>query len=79
MNEDQRLKAFLEGLTKLTQEHGIKIMGCGCCGSPFLDYLGDDSIHSLAEDILGDADNLEYNEKEEEYIIHNSNGSVRFL
>ena len=29
-------KRFLIGLTKLTKETGIKIKGCGCCGSPFL-------------------------------------------
>ena len=25
---------FLLGLAKLTRETGIKIHGCGCCGSP---------------------------------------------
>ena len=34
LNEKER--AFLIGLEKLTRETGIKIDGCGCCSSPFL-------------------------------------------
>ena len=34
LNENER--AFLIGLEKLTRETGIKVRGCGCCGSPFL-------------------------------------------
>ena len=34
LNENER--AFLIGLEKLTRETGIKIDGCGCCGSPYL-------------------------------------------
>ena len=29
-------KAFLIGLEKLTRETGIRICGCGCCGSPYM-------------------------------------------
>lgn len=29
-------REFILGLTKLTQETGIAIGGCGCCGSPYL-------------------------------------------
>ena len=32
LNEKER--AFLIGLEKLTRETGIKVRGCGCCGSP---------------------------------------------
>lgn len=32
LTEDK--KKFLVGLEKLTRETGIKIYGCGCCGSP---------------------------------------------
>jgi hypothetical protein len=28
--------AFVAELTELTKKHGIKIWGCGCCGSPGL-------------------------------------------
>lgn len=38
----QRLPSFLEALTKLSQEHGVQIGGCGCCGSPFLSLISDD-------------------------------------
>lgn len=79
MTEGEKIKAFLDDLTKLTQKHGIKIMGCGCCGSPFLDNLGKDSIYSTDDEPLLDVDNLEYDEEQDEYIIHNCNGSVRFL
>lgn len=27
---------FIDGLNKLTARTGIKIKGCGCCGSPWL-------------------------------------------
>ena len=30
------LAAFLSDLAKLTEKHGIKIGGCGCCGSPWV-------------------------------------------
>jgi hypothetical protein len=36
---DAQLAAFLLELTELSQEHGIKIGGCGCCGSPFLSEI----------------------------------------
>jgi hypothetical protein len=29
-------KAFLKELTALTHKYGIEIVGCGCCGSPWL-------------------------------------------
>lgn len=32
----EKMVLFLKGLEKLTIETGIKIHGCGCCGSPFL-------------------------------------------
>jgi len=39
-------KAFLIGLSKLTRETGVKIGGCGCCGSPFLGEAKDTSEQS---------------------------------
>lgn len=29
-------EAFMAELTALTHKHGVKIGGCGCCGSPWL-------------------------------------------
>jgi len=29
------LNAFLADLSELTRKHGIRIGGCGCCGSPW--------------------------------------------
>lgn len=34
--ESERLAAFIKGLTSLTQDHGLVIGGCGCCGSPYI-------------------------------------------
>ena len=34
--DDVRIAGFLEELAALTRKHGIKIHGCGCCGSPSL-------------------------------------------
>lgn len=48
--EDERKKEFLIGLTKLTRATGIVISGCGCCGSPNLDAIEDES---LSEDRSG--------------------------
>lgn len=30
------IKDFLTELTFLSNKYGVKIEGCGCCGSPFL-------------------------------------------
>jgi hypothetical protein len=37
-NEAQ-VPEFLTELAALTKKYGIKIHGCGCCGSPLLVYL----------------------------------------
>lgn len=44
----ERENEFLIGLAKLTRETGIKIAGCGCCGSP--------EIVDSSDDELGDKD-----------------------
>lgn len=41
---NNRLKDFLTGLTKLTNETEIIIDGCGCCDSPFLELFNDTPI-----------------------------------
>jgi hypothetical protein len=35
----QSLAAFLEELSALTIKHGIRIGGCGCCGSPWVSKI----------------------------------------
>lgn len=37
-DEQERLtEEFRKGLAALTEKHGFKIAGCGCCGSPRVD------------------------------------------
>lgn len=79
MTEEQRIEAFLNGLTQLTQKYGIEVAGCGCCGSPFLDNVSKDSLYNVSEEPILDAEKLEYDSETESYIIHNCNGSERFL
>lgn len=38
MKTPEQITAFLDDLTEVTKKHGIKIHGCGCCGSPCLEY-----------------------------------------
>lgn len=33
------LQGFLTELGELSKRYGIEIGGCGCCGSPYLDYI----------------------------------------
>lgn len=42
--EEQRMEDFMIGLTKLTRDTGIEIMGCGCCGSPNLESINDNDL-----------------------------------
>lgn len=35
-DDAENVAAFLKELTALTHKYGIKIDGCGCCGSPNL-------------------------------------------
>ncbi len=44
---------FLEELTALSRKHGIKIDGCGCCGSPYLSDLDDEDKHPKAKYVTG--------------------------
>jgi hypothetical protein len=33
----EQVEAFLVELTELTKKYRIRIHGCGCCGSPYLE------------------------------------------
>ena len=49
-NLKEKEEEFLIGLNKLTKETGIKIHGCGCCGSPYLceaDISSEDSGYAI--------------------------------
>lgn len=36
VSEEERIAALLADLTELSRRHGMYIVGCGCCDSPFL-------------------------------------------
>ena len=55
----ENLKMFLKELSALTKKYGIKICGCGCCGSPWVEDIN-------TKDML---DNLSYNAKKELYEV----------
>ena len=35
----EKVKEFLRDLNKVSRKHKVAIMGCGCCGSPFLCHM----------------------------------------
>lgn len=41
LSKEQRVERFLRELADLTRAYRISIMGCGCCGSPWLDTEAD--------------------------------------
>jgi len=42
MSKDERRNQFKEEYEKICLKYGIYIWGCGCCGSPDLEYREDD-------------------------------------
>jgi hypothetical protein len=44
MNEKERNELFMKELTTLSKKHGVKIWGCGCCGSPQLSTMKEEEI-----------------------------------
>lgn len=43
---------FLRQLSKLTNDYGLLVDGCGCCGSPFLTELAEDRKPGFYSDSL---------------------------
>lgn len=39
----EQIKDFVKGLTQLSTETGVVVGGCGCCSSPYLIPLGEDT------------------------------------
>lgn len=55
----KKVKCFLNELSELTRKHGIKICGCGCCGSPWIEDIRTGNM----------VDNLEYNDEKQQYEV----------
>lgn len=48
MKSDQKkIESFLSDLAGLAASHGIIVVGCGCCGSPFLMKKEKDGHYSI--------------------------------
>lgn len=45
----ERTRCFIEALTKLCEEYGASIGGCGCCGSPWLTVLEEDGTETTID------------------------------
>lgn len=60
MEISERIATFLRDLGMLSTIYGVKIMGCGCCGSPFLDVDKEDKerYDATAYEVDADMDNL---------------------
>jgi hypothetical protein len=56
--EERQKNLFLYGLARLTHETGVRISGCGCCGSPALDVLPDVPRSSRAAYGYGSSDEV---------------------
>ncbi len=49
MTIGEKERAFLIELEKLTRETGIKVEGCGCCGSPYLERVSSEKSREVLE------------------------------
>ena len=61
LSVDERIEAFICGLSELTKRYGLAVRGCWFCGSPFLENLieGDDNLYV--------AENLDYSSETGKY------------
>lgn len=57
MNNDLNFNDFLKELTQLSQKYGIKVEGCGCCGSPALTPIKPEAMNNCYE-VDGGNENL---------------------
>lgn len=39
-----KVKQFLKEISEVCNRHGLKIGGCGCCGSPFVEKIKSNRI-----------------------------------
>jgi hypothetical protein len=46
---DEGVTLFLIELTELSRKHGVRVGGCGCCGSPYLEPCKDDGRYTITE------------------------------
>lgn len=53
----KNLELFLKELAELTKKYGLKIGGCGCCGSPWIQDFEGRFVY----------DDLNYDEETEKY------------
>lgn len=52
----EKIEKFLEALTALCVEHGVKICGCGCCGSPYISEMKPKDEGGRYQTTAGDED-----------------------
>ena len=55
----KKVKCFLNELSELTRKYGIKIDGCGCCGSPWIEDIRTGNT----------VDSLEYDDEKQQYEV----------
>ena len=44
---EKKAKALLSDLVQVYEKHGLVLNGCGCCGSPFIDFIDDSTEFRL--------------------------------
>ena len=72
----EKERAFLIGLEKLTRKTGIKIGGCGCCGSPFLSEVGETALAVAAGYGRGYNDEIRWIDPEDDFAWESYSESI---
>lgn len=57
------INEFLIDLAVLSQKHGIKIEGCGCCGSPALSQIRPEETKDFCYKVNDKNENLTWTNK----------------